>query len=76
MLHKKILEKSRLNRRKRRSKLKSKTEAKVVSYMAGAFGLSKKPEIDIDNNNSKSKVDFVGTVSIVFVDDKDVTFIR
>ena len=43
--------------------------------MAGAFGLSKKPEIDIDNNNSKSKVDFVGTVSIVFVDDKDVTFI-
>ena len=74
------MEKSRLNCRKRCSKLKSKTEAKVNSYMAGAFGLSKKPEIDIDNNNSKNKLDFevvfVGTVSVVFIDYKDVTFIR
>ena len=43
---KKISVKARLDRRKRRAKLKSKNEPKAISYMAGAFGISKQPEID------------------------------
>ena len=71
---KKICEKARLVRRKKRSKSKSKLESKSISYMSGAFGTGRKPEIDLDENMDLNVENPV--IDILFIDEKDIQMIE
>ena len=57
-------------RRKRRANKKCAGRTKPTTYLAGGFGLSKHPEVDLNNEDIDNiEVDFSKEVDITFVDD-------
>ena len=60
---------TRLKRRKQRADKKSAGRTKPTTYLAGGFGLSKHPEVDLNNEDIDNiEVDF-SKFDIAFVDD-------